>query len=88
MEPMSLHDLIVDVHALDREIQRFEDKYSLLSEDFYQVYTAGRLRDENLHETDEYGRWAALYRMRQRRIAEYDTSMFLPISSTIGFPLR
>ena len=67
-----LYDLIVDIHALDRELQKFEEKYSIFSEDFYALYESGRLRDEDVEEADEYGRWAALYTMRQRRKQRYE----------------
>ncbi len=71
--PISVvHDLIVDIHALDRELQKFEEKYSIFSEDFYTLYESGRLRDEEVEEADEYGRWAALYTMRQRRKQRYE----------------
>lgn len=69
---MTLYELIQDIHALDRELQKFEEKYSLLSEDFYELYMSGALRDENLSEIDDYGSWAAFYRMRQRRKRQYD----------------
>lgn len=71
MQEVSLHDLIIEIHALDRKLQTLEEKYSLLSEDFYQLYEAGRLRDEELDEIDEFGQWAAMYRMRTRRLAQY-----------------
>jgi hypothetical protein len=69
---MPLRDLISDIHALDRELQRLEEKYNLLSEDFNQLYETGRLRDDVVEEIDDYGRWAALYRMRLRRKEQYD----------------
>ncbi|MEA3334640.1 MAG: hypothetical protein U9R25_01945 [Chloroflexota bacterium] len=72
MALMQLRDLISDIHVLDREIQRFEERYNLLSEDFYKLYEAGRLRDETIEEIDDYGRWAAPYRMRLRRKDQYD----------------
>lgn len=72
MQPMPVRDLISDIHALDRELQLLEEKYNLLSEDFYQLYEAGRLRDEVIEEIDDYGRWAALFRMRLRRKEQYD----------------
>jgi hypothetical protein len=71
---LSLHDLIVEIHELDRKLQALEEKYSLLSVDFYQLYEDGRLRDDELDEIDELGRWAAWYRMRTRRVAQYDLS--------------
>ena len=67
-----LHDLIVDIHALDTELRRYEEKYNLLSEDFYSLYELGLLRDETVEESDEYGQWAGLYRMRLRRKELYN----------------
>ncbi len=69
---VSLHDLIVEIHELDRKLHALEEKYNLLSADFYQLYEAGRLRDDEIEEIDELGRWAAWYRMRVRRITQYD----------------
>jgi len=70
---LSLHNLILEIHELDRELQTLEEKYNLLSADFYQLYEAGRLRDDEIDEIDDLGRWAAWYRMRARRVAQYDT---------------
>lgn len=78
IQHQSLHDLIVDIHALDRELQRFEEKYSILSLDFYQLYVDGRLRDEEVEEIDEFGRWAALFQMRKRREQQYQTEKATP----------
>lgn len=69
---MTILEVIQDIHALDKELQRYEEKYGLLSEDFYELYTSGALRDEEIEEIDEYGSWAAFYRMRQRRKRKYD----------------
>ncbi|MEZ4661126.1 MAG: hypothetical protein R2911_26550 [Caldilineaceae bacterium] len=69
---LSLHGLIVEIHELDRKLHDLEEKYSLLSADFYQLYEAGQLRDEDIEEIDELGRWAAWYRMRARRMAQYE----------------
>ncbi|MBC8449808.1 MAG: hypothetical protein H8D78_18910, partial [Chloroflexi bacterium] len=47
-------------------------KYGLLSEDFYELYISGSLRDEEIEEINDYGSWAAFYGMRQRRKRKYD----------------
>jgi len=69
---LSLHDLILEIHELDRKLHSLEEKYNLLSVDFYQLYEDGRLRDDEIDAIDELGRWAAWYRMRTHRIAQYD----------------
>lgn len=71
---LSIHDLIVEIHELDRRLHALEEKYSLLSADFYQLYEDGRLQDDELAEIDELGRWAAWYRMRAHRIAQYEVN--------------
>lgn len=69
---MTLAEIIQDIHALDKKLQGYEEKYGLLSEDFYELYISGTLRDEKVDEIDEYGSWAAFYKMRQRRKRKYD----------------
>ena len=70
---VALHDLIVEIHALDRRLHTLEEKYNLLSADFYKLYQEGRLQDEEIEDIDEFGRWAAWHRMRTHRLAQYDT---------------
>lgn len=69
---MTLEDVIRDIHALSRELEAFEEKYGLLSKDFYELYVRGKLRDEEIEEINEYGQWAAAYRMKQHREGLYD----------------
>ena len=88
---LSLHDLIVEIHALDRKLQTLEEKYSLLSEDFYQLYEAGRFRDDELEEIDELGRWAAWWRMRTRRVTQYEAmknAFFAQTAHSTGIALK
>lgn len=72
MRAMTLEDVLRDIHALNRELEAFEEKYGLLSKDFYELYVRGKLRDEEIEEIDEYGQWAAVYRMKQHRESLYD----------------
>jgi len=69
---MTLDKLIEDIHTLNQELEVYEDKYDLLSKDFYELYVNGKLPDEDVGQIDEYGRWAALYRIRLRREAAYE----------------
>jgi len=68
---MTLQEVIADIHALDERLREYEMKYGMLSEDFYELYTNGGLRDEE-EEIKNFGGWAAFYKMRQRRKAMYD----------------
>ena len=38
---MIVHDLLLDIHALEKELLQFEWKYGIRSETFYAAYAAG-----------------------------------------------
>ncbi|RLC91427.1 MAG: hypothetical protein DRI79_02830 [Chloroflexi bacterium] len=69
---MTLQEIIADIHAMDRELQKYEDKYGLRSQYFYELYTSGKLRDEDPDESREYGDWAACYEIKMHREQVYD----------------
>jgi hypothetical protein len=68
---MTLEQVIQDIHTLTSELETFEKKYAILSEDFYRLYLAGELRDEEPEEIQTYGKWAAFYETRQHRLELY-----------------
>lgn len=68
---MTLQEVIEDIHALNAELEGFEKKYGILSEDFYQLYVAGELRDEEPEEIRTYGRWAGFYETKLHRLEVY-----------------
>ena len=51
---MTLQEIIADIHGMDRELQEYEDKYGLRSRYFYELYTSGKLRDEDPDESREW----------------------------------
>ncbi|MEA3346228.1 MAG: hypothetical protein U9Q78_08350 [Chloroflexota bacterium] len=69
---MELQKLIQDIHAMNQELEKFEEKYGMLSRDFYELYISGALRDEEIEEVNDYGRWAAYYRIKLQREEAYD----------------
>ncbi len=40
---MEIHELVVEMKLLERRLTLFEEKYGILSEDFYEALTAGKL---------------------------------------------
>lgn len=82
---MTLADVIRDIHILNRELEAYEEKYGLLSKDFYELYIQGKLPDENIEEIDEYGQWAAAYRMKLYRESVYE-KLARGSSSTLALP--
>ncbi|MGE0886999.1 MAG: hypothetical protein AB7P14_26045 [Blastocatellales bacterium] len=71
---MQIHELVLEMKLLERSMSLFEEKYGVLSEDFYQALMAGEL--EKYDEFDEtradFSRWAGMYETWQRRKKAYD----------------
>jgi hypothetical protein len=69
---MTLMELIQDIHAMDEELWHYEARYGLRSRYFYELYKAGRLRDEDPLEARDYTDWAACYEIKHHREELYD----------------
>jgi hypothetical protein len=66
---MELTILVQDIHRLNHQLERFERKYGVMSETFYQAYTAGEEPEDDAWVLD-FEKWAGLYEVwRDRRQA-------------------
>ena len=66
---MKLATLVQDIHRLNHQLERFERKYSIMSETFYESYIAGEEPEDDAWVLD-FEKWAGLYEVwRDRRIA-------------------
>ncbi len=63
---MKLQEIIADIHALNKELERFENKYGLLSETFYELYLAGE-EPEDEDWVADFALWAGLYEIKLER---------------------
>lgn len=73
-EPLSLPAIVADIHALQKELEAFEQLYGVLSATFYEAY----LQDEEPINTDwalDWAEWAMTYRTWLRRQAEYQFAL-------------
>lgn len=70
---MTLDEITQEIHAMDEELWHYETRYGLRTLYFYELYRAGRLRDEDPVETRDYSDWAACYEIKQDREQRYDT---------------
>lgn len=74
---MKIHELVVEMKMLERRLTLYEEKYGILSENFYQALMGGQL--EHYDEYDEtradFSRWKGIYETWQRRKAKYDTQI-------------
>ena len=73
MSTMTLDEINRDIHAMDEKLWHYEIRYGLRTPYFYELYRAGRLRDEDPVETRDYSDWAACYEIKQDREQRYDT---------------
>ncbi|MBM4457993.1 MAG: hypothetical protein FJ011_09555 [Chloroflexi bacterium] len=65
-----LQDLITELHILDRELARYEEKYGLLSETFLAWYQSGEEPDDPAWVQD-FALWAGAYQLKLRRQEKY-----------------
>jgi hypothetical protein len=70
---MEIHELIVEMKLLERRLTLYEEKYGVLSEDFYAALMAGELaRYDAFDETRaDFSRWKGIYETWLRRKKDY-----------------
>jgi hypothetical protein len=62
---MEIHELVVEMKLLERRLTLYEEKYGVLSEDFYKALFAG---DET---RTDFSRWKGIYETWLRRKRSY-----------------
>ena len=70
---MELHELVLEMKQLERRLTLYEEKYGILSQDFYDLLQTGRLaRYDEFDETrTDFSRWKGIYETWSRRKAAY-----------------
>jgi len=70
MTTLTLSDILDDLHVAEEGLHRFERRYWISSNVFYDLYSRGLLDDgENMEEIAE---WAGHYKLKQKRQAALD----------------
>jgi hypothetical protein len=65
MATITLSDILDDLRAADQALRKFEQRYWLSSDVFYDLYSQGRLDDgENL---EDFSEWAGFYKIKRHR---------------------
>lgn len=65
MMTITLSDVLDDLRAADQALRKFEQRYWLSSDVFYDLYSQGRLDDgEHLEDLSE---WAGFYQIKRHR---------------------
>jgi hypothetical protein len=68
----ALDDIIHDIHGLHQELSRFEQRYHLLSADFYHLYKTGELE-----QTRDMIEWVGYYEAKLERENQYREVMYI-----------
>jgi len=72
---MELHELVIEMKLLERRLTLYEEKYGILSEDFYAALLSGKLAhyDEYDETRADFSRWKGIYETWLRRKEAYTT---------------
>ena len=70
---MEIHELVIEMKLLERRLTLYEEKYGVLSEDFYTTLMSGKLAhyDEYDETRADFSRWKGIYETWQRRKQAY-----------------
>ena len=74
---MEIHELVIEMKLLERRLTLHEEKYGVLSEDFYSALVSGKLEDyDAFDETrSDFSRWKGIYETWLRRKQSYTKLM-------------
>ena len=74
---MDIHELVLEMKVLERRLMLYEEKYGILSEDFYAALMAGKFASYDAYDETrtDFSRWKGLYETWQRRKAAYTERM-------------
>ncbi len=74
---MNIYEFVIELKQLERRLTLYEEKYGVLSEDFYTALTAGQLSryDEYDETRTDFSRWKGIYETWQRRKTGYHAQL-------------
>ena len=74
---MEIHELVIEMKQLERRLTLYEEKYGILSEDFYAALMSGKLSryDEYDETRADFSRWKGIYETWLRRKQTYVMQM-------------
>ena len=70
---MELHELVIEMKLLERQLTLYEEKYGILSADFHAALLAGKLSvyDDYDETRTDFSRWKGIYETWLRRKEAY-----------------
>ena len=73
---MEIYELVLEMKQLERRLTLYEEKYGILSQDFYDSLMAGKLScyDDFDETRTDFSRWKGIYEIWQRRKTAYNAN--------------
>jgi hypothetical protein len=70
---MEVHELVIEMKLLERRLTLYEEKYGVLSEDFYGALMSGKLAGYDAFDESraDFSRWKGIYETLGRRKDAY-----------------
>jgi hypothetical protein len=70
---MEIHELVIEMKLLERRLTLYEEKYGILSEDFYAALMTGALEQYDAYDETraDFSRWKGIYETWRRRKDAY-----------------
>jgi hypothetical protein len=74
---MEIHELVIELKLLERRLTLYEEKYGVLSEDFYSALLAGKLEEYDAYDETraDFSRWKGIYETWLRRKQAYSNQI-------------
>jgi hypothetical protein len=67
MTTLTLSNILDDLRQAEEGLHKFERRYWISSDDFFNLYSLGQLDDgDNI---EDFAEWAGHYKLRQKRLA-------------------
>jgi len=70
---MEIHELVIEMKLLERRLTLYEEKYGVLSEDFYAALMSGKLAEYDTYDETrtDFSRWKGIFETWRRRKETY-----------------
>ena len=70
---MEVHELVIEMKLLERRLTLYEEKYGVLSEDFYAALMSGGLSAYDAFDESraDFSRWKGIYETLRQRMDAY-----------------
>ncbi len=80
---MTIRELVIEMKLLERRLTLYEEKYGVLSEDFYTALMSGSLAeyDEYDETRTDFSRWKGIYETWRRRKHSYTDQLKVSVFS-------